>query len=704
MADDLQARLNRMALDLRMEALRQGTANADPMKARIEAARAGTLEVPQERLEAAAAADQIAADRMAIAESGGVARGLAAKAVQGYPFIGSWMDEAFNALDPGRGDRLTTLQDAMGREYPKSSLASSIGGGVLATIPVALMAGPAIGVRAASTIGGRAFQGLGLGVAAGGFEGLVSGAGTGTDAASRASGAARGGAAGAAIGGVVGAVAPYAAAGVKNLIQRLRTSDVNVISRELNVSPPAARVIKNALDSGDDAAAMAAINRAGGDAMLADAGGATQQLLDTAAQFPGGAGATARKAISERTSAASAKMVAALDDALGPPRGAKEIMGEVRRSTAGARNTAYQRAYAAPIDYSSNTGRGLETLLSRVPDSAIKRANALMRLRGWQSAQIMASVADDGTVTYMRMPDVRQLDYITRALNDVASEADGAGKLGGQTALGSSVSNLSKSIRDVLRRAVPEYGDALETAADAISRKEGVEIGYDLLRTGTRREDIARAVSRATGPEKEAMRQGVRSFIDDVTANVSRTITDDDVAAREGIKILREMSSRANQTKMRMLLGDSADTLLREIDEAATAFELRAAIAQNSKTAARQATISSVNAETSGGVISTIRRGEPVGATKRIVQALTGETDEAIALREMGLYREIADALVNTRGENAREALRIITNARAGQAISDQQAQMIARVLVLTGSSTGVPAAGREVTRPLMPR
>jgi hypothetical protein len=158
----------------------------------------------------------------------------------------------------------------------------------------------------------------------------------------------------------------------------------------------------------------------------------------------------------------------------------------------------------------------------------------------------------------------------------------------------------------------------------------------------------------------------------------------------EGVRVLRDMSSRSNKTKLRILLGqDAADELLAEVDEAATAFELRAAIAENSKTAIRTSIQKGVDQRARGGVLRTIQSGEPVNAAKRLIQALTGETPEAVELRRMGIYEDIAKALTQTRGTQAQAALARINSAMNGQTLSDQSARMIANTLTAGGVLVG---------------
>lgn len=634
-------------------------------------------------------------DQERIAKNPVASRAL--KAVEGVPFIGSYADEAVGLVSPAARDNMRGASAAMDRQNPGQSAALGIAGGIAGSVPMALAAGPAIVARAAPTIGARAIQGAALGATGGAIEGAIYGAGKG-EGAERAGNAAEGAIIGGGAGAVLGAAAPYAAEGIKKALTSLKGSDVKAIQTSLSISPQAARVIKQALDVGDMREAEAALARAGDGAMLADAGQPARELLDAAANAGGRAGKIARDAVDTRANVASAEMQQTLDNFLGAPQGAETAKSGIRSGTQAARKTAYDAAYSQPIDYSSGRGRALEQTMGRIPKSAIKRANELMRLEGMESAQIMATIADNGRVTYQKMPDVRQLDYITRALNDVADQADGKGKLGGTTAVGRATKGLSTQIRTLLKGAVPEYKTALDTAADAISQTKATDLGYEMLRGGTKREAVREGLAGASKAERDAAKQGLRSYIDDTLANVSRTLTDPNTDAREGIKLIRDMSSRASMDKMRALLGPKAAKQLgEELDKQAVAFELRSAIATNSKTAIRQGIQNTVSDQTSGGVLETLASGEPVNASKRFVQIFTGNTAEAQALRQSGLYEEIATALTNTRGAKARNALKMVEKAMSGQQVTEQQAAFIGNIL----ATSGFLAGGREASRQL---
>lgn len=625
---------------------------------------------------------QEALDQERIAENPVAARAL--KAVEGVPFVGSYADEAVGLASEGAASNMRATSQAMERENPGESTALGLTGAVAGSVPMALAAGPSLIANAGETLGVRALQGAMVAGAGGAAEGAIYGAGEqeGGRAENARQGAVFGGGAGAAL----GAAAPFVANAVKWGLGKLRGTDIAVIQRELGISPEAATVVKNAIDAGDMDGAYAALSRAGDSAMLADAGQPARELLDAAANAGGPAGRIVREAVEGRAAKAAGLMDEALDGTLGKPMGAITAKGAIRTASSAARDQAYKAAYSAPIDYASPRGQALERLLSRVPDSAIRKANSLMQLEGVESAQIIARIADDGAVTFERLPDVRQIDYLTRALNDVADAADGKGKLGGTTAVGRATADLSRNIRNMVKGAVPEYKEALSVASDAISESKAVDLGYDLFRAKTKPEIVARSLHGASRAEREAAKQGLRSYIQETVDNVSAVISDGNLEARQAVKVVRDMSSAANQKKLRMLLGKKqADALLDEIDRAATGLELRAAVAMNSKTAVRQSIQGSVRDQVQPGVLETLTSGEPINAGKRFVQLLTGNSAEAQALREAGIYEEIATALTQTKGRKAKSALRIIGNAIDGQSVSEQEAAFVGTVLATSG-------------------
>jgi hypothetical protein len=625
-----------------------------------------------------------------------------ATAMQGVPFVGSFTDEAIGMVSPEAGANVRRAVEAVREERPGQAMALEVGGAV-ASLPALVAGAPAAAAQfigRAGSLGGQVTRTGALGALGGALEGLISGFGRGEDTEGRMRGAGEGAAIGGLAGGVVGAALPAASAAIRSAFENIKGRSVGEIARSLGISTDAARVVRTALENDDLAAAQQALQRAGSTSMLADAGPATQQLLDVSITAGGAAPRIGREAVEGRAEAAGQRMTAVLDDVLGAPEGIGTTQRGIRQGTQRARDNAYRVAYAQPIDYSGSRGRFLENLLRRAPQSAINRANQLMEIEGApRDAQIMARIADDGTVTFIGMPDVRQIDYITRALGDIADEQNAAGgALGGTTQLGRATRNLQSQIRQVLRREVPEYGQALEVAADAISRVRSVELGASILSPSTTREMVRDGLRGATGPERDAARAGFRSALDERLSRVNAVASDPNIEIREFQRLANDLRSRSMRENMEVLLGPrEADRLYRELDENVVSLELRAAIARNSATARRQAITGQVEAITDPGTLGVLLSGEPVNAVKRIVQTVTGATPEARALRQMGIYDEIATALTGLRGQQAQQALRLVERAMAGDALTETQARVIARALTTPAALAAYATATSEL-------
>jgi hypothetical protein len=376
-------------------------------------------------------------------------------------------------------------------------------------------------------------------------------------------------------------------------------------------------------------------------------------------------------------------MTGMLDQRLGTPEGILASQTAIRQASRPGVNAAYQAAEAAPINYATPEGMMVEDVINRIPNrfksQAIQRANERLAYDGTPNLQIMADIADDGSVAFREMPNVAQADAIKKALDEIARDGTDIG--GKMSAEASFASRMARDLRDAVSSAVPEYGQALKTAADPLQRVAATEVGGSLLSDRVTRDQAAMMLDRMSDAEKTAARQGVRSFIDDQMARVKTAFTDPNIDAREAASAIKNLSSRANRDKLTTLLGDAeAKTLFDELDRVSQSFGLKASVAQNSKTFARQATQEGVNDLTAPGIFDTLKEGEPLNATKRVIQALTGRTPEAIKGRQDAVYSEIADFLTRD-ASSASPAFRAMQNFGGKIAANDLRAMEIARLL-----------------------
>jgi hypothetical protein len=610
--------------------------------------------------------------------------------LKGLPFVGGAVDEAMGALTQTPAmtqmgvsgtDVVRGAQAETERVAPAVSTGLQIAGGVTGTLATPGLLG-AVTARGA-TPGARLASGVTRGGVVGAAEGAATGAGL-AEEGQRLEGAMTGGLIGAAIGTAAGAIPPGAEEVMINARNYIGRVDDTRLAQELGVSRETATVLRSALQAEDFDAAVAALQRAGPSSMLADASPVLRDFLDVAMQAGGpGAKREARNAIEARVTQGSQRFNAFMDQVLGIPRGRETQAAGIRLASAPERERVYNAAYAVPIDYSGAAGRNLQAMLDRVPPSAINKANELMRVEGVRSPQIMANVADDGTVTFTRLPDVRQLDYITRAMGDIVESAEGRGALGGVTDYGRVVGNLRREIRGTLGEVVPEYRTALNTAADTISEINAARVGYRSFGSVMTREEVRDALGEMTEPERIAAQIGLRNAIDDQMSRIGQLASDPNRDARELQALTKRMTSTDFRQKLETIVGPApARDFIRQLDEEIAAVELRAAVNPNSATFRRGDIMQTIRGETQPGILQSLLRDGPVRATQNLTRALSGMTDEALMARDRGVLDEIAAVLTQSRGRDAQEALRIVQRSIGGQEMNENRARFVARVLV----------------------
>lgn len=74
---------------------------------------------------------------------------------------------------------------------------------------------------------------------------------------------------------------------------------------------------------------------------------------------------------------------------------------------------------------------------------------------------------------------------------------------------------------------------------------------------------------------------------------------------------------------------------------------------------------------------------------QKLIQTLTGATDEATLARRADVAAQIASALTGKRGRDAQRALAIVKRAVDGQPLKDAQAELVARVVANSGALVG---------------
>lgn len=517
-------------------------------------------------------------DRAAVRQNPVAAR--AATALQGVPFVGEFMDEAVSAVSPQAGANMRAAQRGMAQENPGQTMALQVGGGIAGSLPMVAAAPAGLLTAGGQGLARRTLGAMGVGGLAGAIEGGVSQIGRNNEGP-RLEGVAQSAALGGALGAGVGAIGePLAQVGGLayrklggGLARRLRGSQA-----DLGLDDRASRIVADAAER-DAPFAAKNIAAAGPDAVLADSGPNVQNLLDWAVNRPGGTSQVGAQ-VQDRANEAGRRLVSRLDDVFGEAAGPNAVQRNIMTASASARNDAYKAAYSSPIDYSSQKAARLEGLFDRVPEKAWRRANELMRTEGLKSGQIKIN-ADTGEIS--SLPDVRQLDYLTRALRDMGDFGVGEGKEQGRAFM-----TLAKEIRTTLDDLVPAYKSARAAGQDAILNREAVNVGRDAFSARMTREDLADALDGMSKSEVGYVKSGVRSYVDDIMARTKVALTDSNMDAREAIRPIKDMLSREGKEKLTAILGEKqAEKFVKELREIYAPLAMRASVAQNSKTQIR---------------------------------------------------------------------------------------------------------------------
>lgn len=653
-------------------------------------------------------------DARALAEQATPGGSITGAAIKGIPFLGEYGDELAGYLSSStdtaqRPNESQEIQTQVAREsqklaeenHPKTVLAAKIGAG-LSTLPLAAEMAPAYLTQ--GSLLARGVLGAGTGAGLGAVEGAVSGYGEGEgdnrmdSAKDRALWSS---ATGAVLGGVMPAVADATQAGARKLLDKF-TVDKQI--KDLGIKRPAADTLAATLRA-DDTLGPSGVKRlaqAGDDAMLADAGPTAASVLDATIQKSNTGGRIAQKAVETRANQSGVKLRGIMDMVLGKPQGIDKAAKDIAAKSSAIRRAAYERAYSRPIDYASEYGRKIEEVFSRTPPDimrgALKEANDSMREAGLKNMQIMADIADDGSVKFRQMPNMKQVDELKRALNFVSeTEVD---RFGRKTAVGLRAARLAKDLRNAAVKAVPEYEQAVKLGGDKIAEDSALKIGYDLLRPSTTREYVAEAVEDITDAERKQLALGLRQQIDDAMANVTQAMTDPNMDAREAAKALKDMSSRAAREKLVVALGENrAKPLLKQLDEAQAAVSLKANVAQNSKTFARQEVAKAVDQRNADSSIQALKEFKPLEAGKRIGRRLTGEDSASQLAREEAVYADIAKVLTGPRGKDAQIALQRLEKAYRAGDLNKETAEKVGKVLLGTADVSGYQFSTQDMRK-----
>lgn len=512
----------------------------------------------------------------------------------------SWRQHYDRELATERG-----LVEKFRKESPTSAMAAEIAGGILPAVgAVRIGMGPAMkrlgrsfGPHVAQRVGRRSFgKRVAGGAGMGGLYGGVWGFGEGEGGpVNRAMSAVPSAGIGAGIGAavpVVGAVArPIASATARQ-----------VAARRAGIHNRAVDPIQGALERGTkDVTGQVKQPLPGslGVDLYPDTRGLFGESVARLDRF----GNPARKAIDDRADAAGARITKSLDDELGPPEGPGAVAARLKAEYGSAQKAAYDKAYATDIPYTtSEAGSNILDALRRIPKGqhapVIRETRDLMQLEAQPRGPFFARVHDDGHVSISRLPNVQELDYLTRILNEKAAK--------GTEWKGLGVKAISKKIRDELKYISGDYRQALYLGELRASAKEAAELGDKAIRTGMTRDEMQAAISELKNKHVELgdwidqhLRGGMRNRIDEQVmrakdpmapsptqaGNVARGAQRDPTTVRT----VKDLTSPVTLEKIEFILGKEKTARLKGVvDESKEAILTRDTMVENVRQAGRR--------------------------------------------------------------------------------------------------------------------
>ena len=639
---------------------------------------------------------------------GFMSKGLGARLLQSPLFVGKGTDEALGGIvDYFGGDgeqvqnNIRAMAEAYGTASPGKAMAADLFGAVSTAIPVAMTL-PTTFYTWLATV--PLATGIVTTSAASGvfnlIEGSVSGY-LGSEGDLREQAAINQGIKQGLVGLATGSltylapkVISYGYHAVKNGIKE---SSIPVIQEAFGVTAGAATILKDILSQSGATLkdVLASMNKGGTQQMIADATEATKALTDAIAASGGAAAEIIEKAVKERASSIAGTMEKTLNKNLADlpnfpgttiKKDTKTVQEELYEKTRKKRDKAYKAAYAEKVNYNTPEGQQILEVLQRMPPklkaAALSEANDILRMQGAEMGQIGMEVGEDGLFKIVNNPNMLQLDYIKRALSEIAYDSKFA-----DSGLARYANNMRYQLTQALKNSNKKYGVALAEGQEVITRSNAVEIGESAMKPSVTVAELSKKLNNKNigKEEREMVALGLRAELDRMLGNVKATATKG-ADIQEMQKLWKELSSRNARQKLKLLIPNKKqhDAIIKQLDKAEAALALQAAVNQNSKTYVR----AMVN-ETTRNAVS-VERGIIGGALQgtRGISETVGKManwifrSEVLEGRRLAIInKELAEMMVKYKGTAARKKFEDIYKAVKDKDINERQLQELTTIM-----------------------
>ena len=567
---------------------------------------------------------------------------IAAGLSTGFGLLGDY-DKALKA------ERARMAENA--RLNPGISLAGNLAGGV-ATGAGLIKSGVSLIPRFANA-GLKAR--IGAGAAEGASYGAAYGAGAGEGgAANRALSAAQG----AAFGGAIGGTIPVAGAVLRGVGGAAYDAVAPRVNAVINPRGEAARRVGDAfrrdaqmqqfpLSKADEAAGFVP----GQDIRNFDRGGETVRALtrSVANQSPESRGVIER-AVNDRFAGQGQRLKYALDRAVGGQTDDLAFQDALLSKASQQNKAAYDAAFAR--DFGGAPPMVFDELVNRVPASAMANAMRVAKAEGRPFGQHLIASIDEATdtVTFKRMPSLREWHYIQRGLRSSADSAyrSGAGEVG------TAYKQLHRAILDAMDSSNPAYRGARRGAAAFFGAEDALDAGRKFVFLNRNIRQASRAFNKMKPAEKEAFKVG---FAGELLEKIGQT------SDRQNV-ITKIFSTPNARDKINLVMGPKASKELEAFARVEMAADMMRGALGNSTTA-RQ--LIELGLGAGGGYMTT---GDMTGAVAGAAMA-RGLRLAGVKAEEAVLRRVSKALLSNDRGELA-EAARYLARSQNARRVLDQ--------------------------------
>jgi hypothetical protein len=577
---------------------------------------------------------------------------LTGGAVRGVPIVGPYLDAGAKKAAAGvrslihgtpYDDELKAVSEyaeQAAKAHPALETTGEIAGGVGTLLPLGLTG---VGARAMGITGPTMAGRMALGGATGGALGGVDAAVRGHDIG-----------AGTGLGTVLGVGAPVAGRVAGSLFESL----ANRATRP-NFAGSATTKVERAI--ADDAltpqAMQARLAELGPEGMLADVGPNLRSQAEAIASTPGPGQRVVLDAVQGRTQGAPGRITNDLNAAMGGPVNPTDEIATILQRRQQQAAPLYRQAYQQPVQMTQDVADVLSTPAGQ---QAIRRAERL-------------ALNEGGAL----QANVRGLDLVQRALDDMASTAGRAGR-----------ANEARIIRDLHGRIVsevegqvPAWRAARQLYRSESATAEALDAGRNIFSRAVTPDELAAQMRGMSHAERDAFTQGARAGIADIMGS-----------ARNDANAARALFEKGwTVDKLNSVIGPQATTrLVQSLQREGTFFGTATGITGNSRTAARTAAGKEFPSGIGDPHVPTTVAEAAMYIPRKIANAIAGSTMRARAAQQGG---DAARALTAT-GADRDEILRQIL---AASMLRGRNAAMGANIGALT-------TAGVRSTQPALSR